>query len=91
MRRGLHIIPLFIHDSLHSHRDIGTVRLHDLNALPDRKLIALFNPVESLFVPLSDNAQIRVLLHIGVIVVNLRFVRRFAKEKSSRKLPVGAV
>ena len=91
MRCGLHIIPLFIHDSLHSHRDIGTVRLHDLNALPDRKLIALFHPVESLFVLFSDNTQIRVLLHIGVIVVNLRFVRRFAKEKSSRKLPVGAV
>ena len=81
MRRGLHIIPLFIHDSLHSHRDIGTVRLHDLNALPDRKLIALFNPVESLFVPLSDNAQIRVLLHIGVIVVNLRIRPKVCQRK----------
>ena len=82
MRRGLHIMPLFIHDSLHSHRDIGTVRLHDLNALPDRKLIALFNPVESLFVPLSDNAQIACTPSHRCYCRKSAASSRFAKEKS---------
>ena len=91
MRRGLHIIPLFIHDSLHSHRDIGTIRLHDLNALPDRKLIALFNPVESLFVPLRQYPDTCTPSHRCYCRKSAPSSERFAKEKSSRKLPVGAV
>ena len=91
MRCAWHIISFLIHDALYRDRNIIPVRAHDLDRFPDRKLVALFNPIEPFLILLSYNAKICVFLLIGVIIIDLSFLGRFSKEKSGRKMTVGTV
>ena len=91
MRCAWHIISFLIHDTLYRDRNIIPIRAHDLDRFPDGKLVALLDPIEAFFILLSYNAKICVFLLIGVIIIDLGFFGWFSKEKSGRKMTLGAV
>ena len=90
MRSTLLLLSFFIEDTLYFRFHIFPVRLHDLNDLTHRKLVALFDPAQT--VPdLSDNSEIGILFHIRIAVIDLCCLIRFSKEESCRKLAVRTI
>ena len=74
MRGRFHLIAFLIHNTLHGHGQVLSIRLHHLNLFPDRKLIPLLDPIQPFLIRFPDNAKVRIFLQIGVVVVNLSFL-----------------
>ena len=91
MRRTLHRLAVLILDAKHCRRDIASVRLHDLDLIADKELVALLNAHPSICSCISDDAKIRIFFDVGIAVVNLCFRRRLSIKETGRKLPVCAV
>ena len=67
---------------------VRSVRLHHLDGFPHRKLILLFDSRIAPVIHRSNRSQIRVILHIRTVLVDLGRCVRLSEIEACGKLPV---
>ena len=89
MRTTLNCPALFIKHGIYGHKDVSSIRLHNLDGIAHTKLITLFYLCISSLINMIYNTQINALTDIRIAVIDLSFLCWFSKIKSGCKLTIG--
>ena len=91
MRCTFHIHTTLISNSFYCNQNIIAIWSHNFNCLAYTEFITLFYMIKSLCILFADNAKICVLTNVGIVIVDLSLMGRFAIEESCRILAIGTL
>ena len=91
MRTALHCFSFIIPHGKNLHVTVTAIRLHNLNLIAHTELVALLHHCVAVLCDSAYNAKICVLTNVGIVIVDLSLMGRFAIEESCRILAIGTL